>query len=288
MWSLGKVIQTPEVLRVYIGSFWDQPLQNKDNQKLLEAEKDDLLADLRSLPRNSAIRKVNELVKRAKMAKVHAYIMSHLRDQFGWFGKDSKKKELLDGLLNEFKRVQIKFNLPMGDFPNLIRFREKLDNYELHKFPKLDVKRIEAMEQVLSHDIPELTKHAKIRQQEEKDLKSPTVNPFDIKDRPTLGWVVDRALKQRYDNIFHTLNLTNGEKVSGANVKKLLVDSALPQDQLRQIWALADIDKDGHLDADEFAVCIYLIENLKNGNFTSPPEELPDAMIPPSKRQVMD
>ena len=34
MWSLGKVIKSPEVLRVYIGSFWDQPLMYEDNGKL--------------------------------------------------------------------------------------------------------------------------------------------------------------------------------------------------------------------------------------------------------------
>lgn len=40
MWSLGKVIKTPEVLRVYIGSFWDKPYaaQGKENEKLFEAE----------------------------------------------------------------------------------------------------------------------------------------------------------------------------------------------------------------------------------------------------------
>ena len=27
MWSLGKVLGTPEVLRVYLGSFWDNKLQ---------------------------------------------------------------------------------------------------------------------------------------------------------------------------------------------------------------------------------------------------------------------
>ena len=43
MWSLGKVFQTPEVVRVYIGSFWDKPYQLKDNQKLFEAEQTDLL-----------------------------------------------------------------------------------------------------------------------------------------------------------------------------------------------------------------------------------------------------
>ncbi len=31
MWSLGKVVKSPEVLRVYIGSFWDQPLVFDDN-----------------------------------------------------------------------------------------------------------------------------------------------------------------------------------------------------------------------------------------------------------------
>jgi len=38
MWSLGKVINTPEVLRVYIGSFWDKPYRNIENEKLFRAE----------------------------------------------------------------------------------------------------------------------------------------------------------------------------------------------------------------------------------------------------------
>lgn len=43
MWSLGKVLQTPEVTRVYIGSFWDQPYQNDEYKKLFDAESNDLL-----------------------------------------------------------------------------------------------------------------------------------------------------------------------------------------------------------------------------------------------------
>jgi len=49
MWSLGKVLQTPEVARVYIGSFWDQPLRYDVNRRLFEDEEQDLFRDLQSL-----------------------------------------------------------------------------------------------------------------------------------------------------------------------------------------------------------------------------------------------
>jgi len=81
MWSLGKVVKTPEVMRVYLGSFWDKPYQISECEKLFEAESRDLLEDLLSLPRNSAVRKVNELVKRARLVKTHMFILSYLRDQ---------------------------------------------------------------------------------------------------------------------------------------------------------------------------------------------------------------
>lgn len=70
MWSLGKVVNTPEVVRVYVGSFWDKINKESENYPLLVAEQTDLLADLRDLPRNAAIRKINEIVKRARTAKV--------------------------------------------------------------------------------------------------------------------------------------------------------------------------------------------------------------------------
>jgi EH domain-containing protein 1 len=70
MWSLGKVIDTPEVVRVYIGSFWDQPLQHDENRRLFELEEKDLFQDLQSMPRNAALRKLNDLIKRARLAKV--------------------------------------------------------------------------------------------------------------------------------------------------------------------------------------------------------------------------
>merc|ERR1719204_2546125 len=106
MWSLGKVFKTPEVLRVFVGSFWDEDYQNDHNAELFDAEATDLIADLRGLPRHCATRKINEFVKRTRQMKVHAIIIEHLRKQFGWFGSKSKKQtNLLNNLRTEFKTI---------------------------------------------------------------------------------------------------------------------------------------------------------------------------------------
>lgn len=70
MWSLGKIVNTPEVIRVYIGSFWSHPLRNTENRRLFEAEAQDLFQDIQSLPQKAAVRKLNDLIKRARLAKV--------------------------------------------------------------------------------------------------------------------------------------------------------------------------------------------------------------------------
>jgi GTP-binding protein EngB required for normal cell division len=159
MWSLGKVVNSPEVSRVYIGSFWPEEYRFAGLAGLFDAEEADLLGDLKTLPRMNAVRKVNEIVKRARLVKVHALIIAHLRNEMpSVFGKDSKKQTLISGLAEEFKKVHIKYNLPVGDFPPVQRMQEKLENYDFNKLPKLNEKMLAEMDAVLSEDIPRLMK----------------------------------------------------------------------------------------------------------------------------------
>lgn len=63
-----------------------------------------------------------------------------------------------------------------------------------------------------------------------------------------------------------------------------MVKSMLPNSVLGKIWKLSDIEKDGFLDADEFALAMHLI-NVKLEGYDLP-EELPEHLIPPSKRDI--
>ena len=69
---------------------------------------------------------------------------------------------------------------------------------------------------------------------------------------------------------------------TGNLAREEMVKSKLPNSVLRRVWALSDIDKDGMLDRDEFAVAMFLIDHKLKGNDI--PETLPDRVIPPSKR----
>ena len=283
------MIQTPEVLRVYISSFWDHPIdESHESYKLFEQERTDLLADLMSLPRNSAVRKINELVKRARLAKTHAFIMAHLRSEMPtFFGKSKKQQQLLDDLPAEFSRVATKFKVAPGDFPNISRFRKTLADFDLSKFPAKNTKLITKIDQVLSHEIPALMKSMRIVHVED-EVKSSIVNPFSsgvVGDVGVSNWAVTSGDKQNYDNIFYNAKLINN-KLSGNAAKELLLGYAthLTNTDLFKVWGLADIDSDGALDNDEFAVAMYVIEKTKSGDLKGVPDILPPNLIPPSKK----
>ena len=46
------MVKSPEALRIYVGSFWDQPLVYDDNAELFQMEEKDLMKDLKELPRS--------------------------------------------------------------------------------------------------------------------------------------------------------------------------------------------------------------------------------------------
>nr|KAF6400929.1 epidermal growth factor receptor pathway substrate 15 like 1 [Rousettus aegyptiacus] len=95
-------------------------------------------------------------------------------------------------------------------------------------------------------------------------------------------WAVRVEEKAKFDGIFESLLPVNG-LLSGDKVKPVLMNSKLPLDVLGRVWDLSDIDKDGHLDRDEFAVAMHLVYRALEKEPV--PSALPPSLIPPSKRK---
>ncbi|KFM29283.1 EH domain-containing protein 1 [Auxenochlorella protothecoides] len=177
MWSLGKVFRSPEVCRVYIGSFnASNPIRDDVNptcKPLFEKEQEDLLHDLYDIPARSCDRKVNEFVKRVRAAKIHCLIMGHLRKQMPYFGQKKAQEKLMDNLANEFRQglrsciwiqhppdaiANVIHPADAGDFPDVNRYRDILSAFDISKFTKLDKSMIKQIDDSLSIDIPQLVR----------------------------------------------------------------------------------------------------------------------------------
>lgn len=97
-------------------------------------------------------------------------------------------------------------------------------------------------------------------------------------------WVVNND-RYKSDEQFSDLGPIDG-KISGRIAKEHMLQSKLPNSVLGKIWKLSDIDKDGQLDSDEFALANYLINLKLEGHEL--PSELPKHLIPPSKKEIVE
>lgn len=212
------------------------------------------------------------------------------------FGKEKKKEQLLNKLSDVYLKIQREHNISPGDFPPVLKFKEQLRKYDFSKFSPLRLKLIEHLNRMLANDIPRLMGMIPMEKDSNSDstvrggafaVSHSTNNPFasGACQGAALGagsdvWVVEE-FKDEYDKIFKSLG-PKGGKVNGAAAKREMVKSKLQNTVLGKIWTLADVDRDGQLDEDEFALAMYLIK-IKLDD-----DDLPDVLyphlIPPSKR----
>ncbi|XP_072031725.1 EH domain-containing protein 1-like isoform X1 [Amphiura filiformis] len=304
MWQLSRVLAptdginaSPEVPRVYVGSFWNNPLQIDMCRKLFEAEQHDLFSDLQALPQRTAVRRLNEMIKRARLAIVHAYIISTLRrDMPSMFGKENKKMQLINNLHEVYREIERTYHISPGDFPPMGRMKEVLKDQDFSKFHALKPKMIEKVENMLANDMTNLMQMLPAEEAQsapEKVVRGGAFagteqGPFaagqgegaDYGAGELQEWVVEEH-KTKYDKLFFELGPIDG-KVSGATAKKQMVQSKLPNTVLGRIWKLSDVDRDGMLDQDEFALAQHLMQVKLDGHEL--PANLPPHLIPPSKR----
>ncbi|XP_042181126.1 intersectin-2b [Oncorhynchus tshawytscha] len=72
-------------------------------------------------------------------------------------------------------------------------------------------------------------------------------------------WAISPEERNKHDKQFDTLSPTMGY-ISGERARKFFLQSGLPSSVLAEIWALADMGKDGKMDRLEFSISMKLIK----------------------------
>ncbi|CAF3824319.1 unnamed protein product [Adineta steineri] len=98
-------------------------------------------------------------------------------------------------------------------------------------------------------------------------------------------WTIGPSARCTFDVAFEKLSGTMS-KLPGSSVKPIFLKSGLSADQLHKIWELSDIDEDGALDRNEFAIAMFLIHGLKISTIRELPERLPTNLMPIRMRRV--
>jgi len=82
MFNIGKILRTPEVIRVFIGSFWDEPLRHAEYEKVFDKDRKALVDEISHLQHTATARKVDDLVRRGRLCLLHCRLCNHILDTY--------------------------------------------------------------------------------------------------------------------------------------------------------------------------------------------------------------
>ncbi|KAI4815409.1 hypothetical protein KUCAC02_005555 [Chaenocephalus aceratus] len=165
---------------------------------------------------------------RARVVRAHAHIISYL------------KKEMPTIFCKESKKSSNNIESPAGDFPDCTKMQEKLLGQGFSQSSDTEAQ---------SHGPRWINSWP---------LTSPTWRDDESGEADFVEWAVEKY-KPKYDEIFYNLSPNDG-KLSGTKVREWMSTTLLPSSVLAHIWRLSDVDGDGMLDNEEFALAVHLIE----------------------------
>lgn len=111
-----------------------------------------------------------------------------------------------------------------------------------------------------------------------------TGSPLGRSAQAGSDWLVTPADKSRFDQLYATLDKSNKGYITGEEAVPFFSQSSLSEDALAQIWDLSDINSQGQLTREEFAVAMYLIRQQRMNPAAPVPTTLPHNLVPPGMR----
>ncbi|RTG87028.1 intersectin [Schistosoma bovis] len=111
-------------------------------------------------------------------------------------------------------------------------------------------------------------------------LRSVSSNGQDSSPASTAyqDWIITSTNRPRYRLLFNQHDRNKRGFLTGVEARSILSQYGLPNPILAHIWNLADLDKNGNLNCDEFCIAIFLIEKAISGSQL--PNTLPSGLLP--------
>ncbi|XP_070562775.1 calponin homology domain-containing protein DDB_G0272472-like [Ptychodera flava] len=102
--------------------------------------------------------------------------------------------------------------------------------------------------------------------------------------------------REAYRQVFQKNDKNMTGYISAACAREIFLSSKLPVGCLAQVWNLSDIDRDGQLDSDEFAIALHLLRFLRRGNQIDGsinvleilPDKLPSNSVEAKRRRIAE
>lgn len=155
MFTLAKIVTAPtDVIQVHIGPLNICRLRYPINGKLFQSERKDFFRDLENIHKSAANRKLSKFLERARLAKIHAYIINELFDgmKTAW-RKERRKAELCENLQTIFHKVQSDQNASAEDFPDLKKMQISLQEFDFKKLCALKPELVELFDDKVVYNV---------------------------------------------------------------------------------------------------------------------------------------
>lgn len=213
-----------------------------------------------------------------------------------FFHKKAKQTEVIHHLRDIYLEVHAKHGIPLADFPDFRTMQQKLKTFDFRQLQSYNKTLFQQIERMFADFVPKLMSKLSAEQMSSLSEHQIKGGKFDEINGPfgyrrgqgadagwqDSEWIVAKS-RDECDKVFATLQPIDG-KVTAPRAKEEMVKSKLPSSVLSRIYRLADVDGDGLLDADEFALAMHLVKVKLDGHDL--PFVLPAHLVPPSKRRA--
>lgn len=116
------------------------------------------MRDLQKLPGKSVMLKINNLITRARLCKVHTLVLNHIKSKLGSKKNEKKQEALFADIDAVFREVAQANKLSTGDFPTAKLFTDSFAKYDFTTYEPVSPKLVHAVDQLLVTELPLLMK----------------------------------------------------------------------------------------------------------------------------------